>query len=109
MTDTTAHNIGVIEKICEAINSEDFAQKLYHAIYIRSCCFKINSKNYTMIFSCLLVLKGFTNAFIVYIDFKNENFVLNAIKCLSNFVNEKKTVIAHGIDFPILPNSLLQF
>ena len=44
-----------------------------------------------MIFSCLLVLKGFINAFIVYIDFKNENFVLKAIKCLSNFVNERNS------------------
>ena len=54
--------------------------------------------------------KRLDECFTVDVDFKNENFVLKAIKCLSNFVNEKKkTVVDHGIDFPILPNSLLQF
>ena len=35
--------------------------------------------------------KRLDECFTVDVDFKNENFVLKAIKCLSNFVNEENS------------------
>ena len=49
--------------------------------------------------------KKLDECFTVDVDFKNENFVLKASKCLTNLVNEEAPSL--GTDFLTLANSLL--
>ena len=86
MTDSTSHNLKVIEKICETLEVDDVPNTLLCNVH-PLMLFQRKIKEL-----CQLVHDGFgvkklSDCFLVDVDFRNESFVVKAIKCLTNFIN----------------------
>ena len=92
MSDSTAHNIGVMQKVCEELSIEesDCPKTLLCNIHplmmfqtkLKECYNDIQQSFGT---------KKLDACFTVDIDFKDENFILKGIKCLTNFVNKENS------------------
>ena len=92
MTDSTAHNIGVIEKVCQELNVDeaDCPKTLLCNIH-PLMMFQGKIKEMFSEIQQSFGLKKLDQCFTVDIDFKDENFILKAIKCMTNFVNKENS------------------
>ena len=90
MTDSTAHNIGVTEMVCDEldINDADRPDTLLCNIH-PLMLFQNKMKEFYGEIQQSFGTKKLDECFTVDIDFKDENFVLKAIKCLTNFINKE--------------------
>lgn len=89
MTDSTAHNIGVIEKVCNELEVEESnCPKTLLCNIHPLMMFQTKLKELYNDIQQSFGSKKLDECFTVDVDFKNENFVLKAIKCLTNLVNE---------------------
>ena len=90
MTDSTAHNIGVTEMVCDEldINDADRPDTLLCNIH-PLMLFQNKMKEFYGGIQQSFGTKKLDECFTVDIDFKDENFVLKAIKCLTNFINKE--------------------
>ncbi|XP_066926157.1 uncharacterized protein [Clytia hemisphaerica] len=85
MSDSTAHNIGVIESVCEELAIDDVPKTLLCNVHplmmfdrkIRELCQEIHNH---------LGGKKLADCFYVDVDFRRESFPIKAVKCLSNFI-----------------------
>ena len=89
MTDSTAHNVGVIDKVCKELDIEeaDTPKTLLCNVHPLMMFQKKLKELYDEI-QYSFGHKKLDSCFTVELDFQQENFILKAIKCLSNFVNE---------------------
>ena len=89
MTDSTAHNIGVIQKVCEDLEIDsNLAPKSLVCNIHPLMMFQRQVKK---VFS--IIHDAFGNAkikecFLVEVEFQNESFIVKAITCLSSFINK---------------------
>ena len=85
MSDSTSHNLGVTEAVCEELEVQDVPLTLVYNIHplmmfdrkIKELCQKIHD---------CLGGKKLAECFFVDIDFHRESFPIKAVKCLSNFI-----------------------
>ena len=87
MTDSTSHNLNVIEKVCEDLNVEDVPDTLLCNVH-PLMLFQRKIKELLQQIHDQLGKQKLSDSFLVDVDFKNESFVVKAIKCLSNFINK---------------------
>ena len=92
MTDSTAHNIGVMEKVCAELQLDEAQCPKtllcnIHPLMLFQNKLKDFYNEIQLSFGC----KKLDDCFTVDVDFKSENFILKAIKCLTNFVNEENS------------------
>ena len=89
MTDSTEHNIGVIEKLCEELNidASEIPSTLLCNIH-PLMMFQDKIKKLCQIIHSTLGDQKISDCFLVDIEFHNESFVIKAIKCLTNFINK---------------------
>ena len=86
MTDSTSHNVGVIDMVCSDLNVEKVPPQLFCNVHplmlfqnkIKDVCQRIHDN---------LGKQRIKDCFLVDVDFQNESFVVKALKCLSNFIN----------------------
>ena len=90
MSDSTAHNLGVTELLCEDLEIEenDRPQTLLCNIH-PLMLFQNKQKELYSEIQQSFGTKKLDDCFTVDVDFKDENFVVKAIKCLTNFVNKE--------------------
>ena len=86
MTDSTSHNLKVIEKICESLEVDDVPNTLLCNVH-PLMLFQRKIKDLCQMVHDEFGAKKLTECFLVDVDFKNESFVVKAIKCLTNFIN----------------------
>ena len=85
MSDSTAHNIGVIEMVCDELSVETVPRTLLCNVHplmmfdskLRELCKHIHDG---------IGGEKLSKCFLVDVDFRRESFPIKAIKCLSNFV-----------------------
>ena len=85
VSDSTAHNLGVIEAVCEELKVDKVPDTLLCNVHplmmfdrkIRELCQQIHDG---------IGGHKLSKCFLVDVDFRNESFPIKAIKCLSNFV-----------------------
>ena len=88
MTDSTSHNLQVIEQVFEDMNIENTPGTLLCNVHplmmfqskIKQLCQRIHD---------ILGNVKIDNCFMVGVDFANDSFVIKAMKCLSNFINSE--------------------
>ena len=92
MTDSTAHNIGVTQKVCEKLNVDeaDCPKSLLCNIH-PLILFQNKLKEFYNEIQQSFGTKKLNNCFTVEMDFEDENFILKAIKCLTNFLNKENS------------------
>ena len=86
MTDSTSHNLGVIELVAKELESDEIPQTLLCNVHplmmfqnkIKDICLKIHDT---------LGKRKINDCFLVDVEFRAESFVIKAVKCLSNFIN----------------------
>ena len=86
MTDSTSHNIGVIDMVCTDLNVEKVPPQLFCNVHplmifqnkIKDICQRIHNN---------LGKQRIKDCFLVDVEFQNESFVIKALTCLSNFIN----------------------
>ena len=90
MTDSTSHNLQVIEEVCEELEVENVPDTLLCNIHplmmfqgkIKALCQEIHDS---------LGKKKINECFLVDVEFRNESFVIKSLKCLSNFINRENS------------------
>lgn len=87
MTDSTAHNIGVIQKVCEDLESENVPKSLVCNIHPLMMFQRKVKKVFQIIHDAIGSAK-IKECFLVDIEFHNESFIVKAITCLSSFINK---------------------
>ena len=86
MTDSTSHNLEVIEQVCNEMEVENVPATLLCNIHplmmlqgkIKELCQEIHDS---------LGKRKINECFLVDVEFRNESFVVKSLKCLSNFIN----------------------
>ena len=87
MTDSTAHNLQVIEEVCQEFAVEDVPGTFLCNVHplmmlqgkVKELCQEIHNS---------LGKRKISDCFLVDVDFRNESFPVKAMKCLSNFINK---------------------
>ena len=87
MTDSTSHNLEVIERVCQELEVEEVPRTLLCNVHplmmfqgkIKELCQEIHDS---------LGKKKISECFLVDIEFQNESFVVKSLKCLTNFINK---------------------
>ena len=88
MTDSTEHNIGVIEKVCEHLEIEDQNVPLTFLCNVHPLImFQDKVKALCKLLHSSVGAQKISECFLVDVEFNNESFVVKAIKCLTNFIN----------------------
>lgn len=92
MTDSTAHNIGVIQKVCQEldVDAADCPKTLLCNIHLLVLFQNKLKESYDEVQQSFGT-KKLDDCFTVDVDFKDENFILKVIKCLTNFVNKENS------------------
>ena len=92
MTVSTAHNIGVIQKVCGELDVDeaDCPKTLLCNIH-PLMLFQSKLKEFYDEIQKTFGTKKLDDCFTVDVDFKDENLILKAIKCLTNFVNKENS------------------
>ena len=88
MTDSTAHNLNVIQQVCDDLEVETTPSTLLCNVHplmmfqgkIKQLCQQIHES---------LGKSKISECFLVDVEFRNESFVVKAVKCLSNFINRE--------------------
>ena len=86
MTDSTSHNLGVVEMVATDLETDEVPKTLLCNVHplmmfqnkIKAICQKMHDT---------LGKQKINDCFLVDVEFKNESFVIKAVKCLSNFIN----------------------
>lgn len=90
MTDSTSHNLEVIEAVCDELDVDNVPSTLLCNIHplmmfqgkIKELCQDIHDS---------LGKKKISECFLVDVEFRNESFVVKSLKCLSNFINRENS------------------
>ena len=90
MTDSTAHNIVVIEKVCKDLEVENVPKTLLCNVH-PLMMFQGKLKEFFTEVQQSLGARKLDDCFTGDTDFKDEIFVYKSIKCLSNFVNKENS------------------
>ena len=88
MTDSTSHNLKVIEKVCEDLSVDKVPSTLLCNVH-PLMMFQNKIKQLCQMLHDALGTEKITNCFMVDVDFRNESFVIKALKCLSNFISNE--------------------
>ena len=88
MTDSTSHNVGVMDLVCEEENVSDVPPQLFCNVHVLML-FQSKIKYLCQQIHDHLGKQKIKNCFLVDVDFQSESFVVKAIKCLSNFINRE--------------------
>lgn len=92
MTDSTAHNIGVTSLVCDELGIEESERPKTLLCNLHPLMmFQNKEKEFYSEVQQSFGNKKLDECFTVDIDFKDENFILKAIKCLTNFVNRENS------------------
>ena len=86
MSDSTAHNLNVIEQVCEDLEVEDVPNTLLCNVH-PLMLFQRKIKELCQLVHDQLGAQKLSDCFLVDIDFRSESFVVKAIRCLTNFIN----------------------
>ena len=86
MTDSTAHNIGVIEEVCEKLECESVPASLICNVH-PLMMFQRKVKDFYQAIHDSIGNNKIKDCFLVDIDFRNESFIYKAIQCLTSFIN----------------------
>ena len=90
MADSTAHNLKVIEKVCEEVGVDDVPKTLLCNVH-PLMLFQSKIKEFFDDIQRSFGTQKLGEAFTVEIDFRDENFVIKSIRCLSNFINKENS------------------
>ena len=90
MTDSTAHNIVVIEKVCKDLEVENVPKTLWCNVH-PLMMFQGKLKEFFTKVQQSFGARKLDDCFTGDTDFKDEIFVYKSIKCLSNFVNKENS------------------
>ena len=86
MCNSTAHNLDVIETVCQDLQVSQIPQTLLcnvHPLMMRQG----RIKQLCQLIQDTVGRQKITECFLVDIKFKNESVVIKVVKCLSNFIN----------------------
>ena len=86
MTDSTSHSLGVIEMVCEEIESEYVPSSLVCNIH-PLMMMQRKVKELFQIIHDKIGNTEINKCFYVDVDFRNESFPFKAIRCLTSFIN----------------------
>ena len=86
ITDSTSHNLGVIEDVCEDLNIDSVPCSLVCHIHPTMMFQRVVKMLFQEIHDALGTNK-IKDCFITEIDFKHESFIYKAINCLCSFIN----------------------
>ncbi len=86
MTDSTAHNLGVIGDVCEELGVEDVPDSLVcHVHPLMMLQRKV--MDFWQEIHDAFGTNAIKDCFITDVDFRNESFIYKAVTCLSSFIN----------------------
>ena len=88
MSDNTAHNLEVIEKVCEDVGAENNPLVILCNIH-SLMMFQRKIKELCQELHDMIGKNRIKECFLVDIEFHSESFVIMSIKCLSNFICEE--------------------
>ena len=88
MSDSTSHNLKVIEKVCEDLEVEDVPSTILCNVH-PLMMFQGKIKALCQLIHDTLGNEKINNCFMVDVEFRKESFVIKAITCLSNFINSE--------------------
>ena len=86
MSDSIAHNLGVVEEVCKDLNVKEVPGSLLcnvHPLMVFDWKMK---KEFCQKLHGFLGREKLADCFLVAVDFRRESFPIKAIKCLSNFI-----------------------
>ena len=86
MTDSTSHNLGATEMVCEEVESEyvpSFVVCNTHPLMMMQC----KVKQLFQVIHDKIGNSEINKCFYIDVDFKSESFPLKAIRCLTSFIN----------------------
>ena len=86
MTDGTSHNLNVIEQVCKDLDVVEVPATVLCNVHLLML-FQRKIKDVCQQIHDQLGKQKLTDCFMVDLDFRNESFVVKAIKCLTNFIN----------------------
>ena len=86
ITDSTAHNLGVIKDVCEDLNIDSVPGSLVCHIHPMMMFQRVVKSLFQEIHDALGT-NAIKDCFITEIDFKHESFIYKAINCLCSFIN----------------------
>ena len=86
MTDSTSHNLNAVEQVCEDLDVDEVSSTMLCNVHplmlfqrkIKDMCQQIHDQ---------IGKQKLNDCFLVDVEFRNESFVVKAIKCLTNFIN----------------------
>ena len=87
MTDSTAHNLGVIEDVCSELQVENIPDSLLCDVH--PMMFQRKVKDVWQKIHDAFGTSAIKDCFITDIDFRNESFIYKAITCLTSFINNE--------------------
>ena len=88
MTDSTAHNLGVIEQVCEELEVETIPDSLVCHVH-PMMMFQRKVKGVWQEIHDAFGTNVIKDCFITEVDFRNESFIYKAITCLCSFINNE--------------------
>ena len=87
MTDSTAHNIDVIQDVCDELETDSIPDSLICHIH-PMMMFQRKVKAVWQEIHDTFGTNSIKDCFITDIDFRNESFICKALACLSSFINK---------------------
>ena len=88
ITDSAAHNLGVIEEVCKELNVEDIPDSLVCHIH-PMMMFQRKIKSVWQEIHDAFGKNVIKDCFITEVDLRNELFIYKAITCLCSFINNE--------------------
>lgn len=86
MTDSAAHNIGIMQKVTEEFECNEIPSTIICNIH-PLMMYQGKMKEIFQLIHDKLGHEKIKDGFLVDIDFKSESFIIKAIKCLTSFIN----------------------
>ena len=88
MTDSSAHNLGVIEDVCNELQVENIPDSLVCHVHPKMM-FQRKVKHVWQEIHDAFRTSTIKDCFITDIDFRNESLIYKAITCLTSFINNE--------------------
>ena len=86
ITDAKAHNVGVINRVCEELECDDVPSSLVCNVH-PLMMFQRKVKDVYQSIHDAIGDNRIKDCFLVDVDFKSESFIYKAIRCLTSFIN----------------------
>ena len=86
MSDSIAHNLGVVEEVCKDLNVKEVPGSLLCNVHPLMVFDRKMKKGFCQKLHGFLGREKLADYFLVAVDFRRESFPIKAIKCLSNFI-----------------------